>query len=66
MQVTKATIKRNGMEIKVVYTGGCTYFVTIDGVAIECCGNLSEAVSLANRTAELGRTELNLRKAYAQ
>lgn len=63
---TKAIIKRNDMQVKVVYEGRMSYYVTVDNVAIECHPHLSGAVAAANRIAELGPEELKTRIEYAK
>ena len=63
---TKATIKSNGMTVKVEYAGRMSYYVTVDNTAVECHGNLSQAVASANRIAMLGMDELIMRQKYAQ
>jgi hypothetical protein len=63
---TKATIKANGLTVKVEYAGYMSYYITIDGTAIECYDNLSQAVASANRIATLGMDELIMRQNYGQ
>lgn len=62
---TKATITSNGFTVKVEYAGRMSYYITVDGIAIECFGNLGQAVARANKVALLGRDELKLRQQYA-
>ena len=63
---TKATINANGLTVKVEYAGRMSYYITIDGTAVECHNNLSQAVASANRIAILGMDELIMRQKYAQ
>jgi hypothetical protein len=61
----KATVKENGMTVRVEYMGKMSYYITVEGKAVECHPDFGGAVAAARRIAALGPEEFELRQQYA-
>lgn len=66
MHIVKHNAKVDDTSIQVVCAGRSSFYITLDGIAVECAGNLDKAVNIAKQYEELATKELQQRREYAQ